>query len=256
MTDHSSTATPSSTARVASRHPGVDTWIAYHAGTVSPSEHKRLQQHLTGCRDCLDLVLDLDRFAKPADNADREVSDFEQAAVWRSLQNQLETEPKAVDSTRPQRSTWVALAAAATFAILGLSQWSTQQQEITRLDARVAELSRPHANALILDLTPGSRQRSARGADVQTPVPASDAPVTLILNLAKLVEHDSYRLAILDASGVEVQRIDGMQPTQFGNFTLALPAHSLPAGAYELRLFGVSDDASETLLETYPISLS
>ena len=40
----------------------------------------RLQQHLSRCRRCLDLVLDLDGFTKPADPQSGTVADFEKAA--------------------------------------------------------------------------------------------------------------------------------------------------------------------------------
>ncbi len=261
MTDLTSTTSPTPTDQGRSRHPDVETWIAYHAGTVSSDEHKRMQRHLASCRSCLDLVLDLDRFAEPTGDTDGNVSDFERAAVWRSMQPYLDTESRTW-ATAP-RSTWLALAASVVFATSGLSLWSVQQREMTSLNARVAELSRPHANAIILDLTPSSRQRSAQGAEVKTSLPKDAGPITLILNLAEPTDYAAYRLEILDQAGHEVQRIDTLKMRDVGNFTLTLPVGSLTSGDYELQLFGIDADnpatgdapAVETLLETYPISL-
>ncbi len=258
MTDTTSTSQPTPTPHGPSDHPGVDTWISYHAGTVSSGEQKHLQQHLASCRECLDLVLDLDRFVEPAEESDRKVSDFEQAAVWRSLQPHLAAESAPAEAP-VRRSAWIAIAASVLFATFGLSQWAAQQREIASLDARITELSRPHANTVILDLTPSSRQRNARGADVRTSMLTTAGPVTLILNLATPVEYPDYRLEILDLAGTEVRQIDDLRMSEFGNFTLSLPAGSLASGDYDLQLYGIDtgagDSPVETLLETYPISL-
>ena len=145
------------------------------------------------------------------------------------------------------------MAASLAVATLGLASWSQQRRSIHGLEARVAELEQPRINVSILDLRPGSRQRSARGADAATELPAADGAI-LVLHLEEPVEFPDYEVEVADAVGAAVWRRQGLEASEFGTFHLALPARYLAAGSYELRLFGLNG-ASRELLEVYPLRL-
>ena len=226
------------------RHPSVDAWIAYYSGSVSDREQARMQEHLTRCRRCVDLVLDLEAFAEPAGEDRRQASEFERAAAWRALQPAL----------RPRRWPAAAAMAASILVAIGSLSWAQQRRVIDGLEARAADLARPWANLVIQDLSPSSRQRSAGGADATTDLHPGGGAIALILNLEEPATHRGYEVRILDAGGQEIHRLRGLEASEFDNFYLALPPGSLANGSYELRLFGL-DPGGEELLEIYPIEI-
>ncbi|MEM7349748.1 MAG: zf-HC2 domain-containing protein [Acidobacteriota bacterium] len=252
MNQDSSQIHPASAADPGAAHPTAEDWIAYYDGRLADDEQTRLQDHLTQCHRCVELVLDLDRFAEPSQSEPAEVSEFEQAAVWRALVPSLGI-PHPEPATR-HRQTYLALAATLLFAVLGFTTWSQQRSAIGALEARVANLSQPRGNVVIRDLNPHSRQRSAQGAEATTELPADDRPITLILNLEEPTAHPAHRVRVLDEQGSTIREISGLEPSEFGNFYLALPPGALPAGRYELQLVGLSS-GEEDLLEVYPIAL-
>lgn len=226
-------------------HPSLETWVGYHAGELPAAERQDLQAHLTRCRQCVDLILDLDAFTAPVAPERTGVSDFERAAVWRAL-----------ESARKPTYRWAAVAAMAAslmFATLGLASWNGQQRAIDGLQDQIAELEQPRINVPILDLRPSSRQRSARGADATTELPA-DTAMTLVLNVEEPVEYPDYEIEVTDTTGAAVWSRRGLEASEFGAFHLALSSGSLPAGSYDLRLFGL-DGEERDLLEVYPVRL-
>ena len=244
MNDHDTNTLRPGAGRGNAAHPPLETWIDYHAGHVAAPESRRLQGHLAGCRECVDLVLDLDAFSEPAAPAQSRVSDFEKAAVWHRLGPHLE-------SRRWPAVT--AVAASLMLAVLGLSAWTEQRRTIAGLETQVSELSRPQVDVMIRDLRPSSRQRSAAGgADSTTELPADSGPITLVLNLEEPVAYPGYELEIVDAEGAQTYRLAGLTPSEFDNFYLNLPPGSLTAGEYELLLFGIAGEERD-LLEIYPV---
>ena len=230
-------------------HPSVDTWIDYHAGKVSEAQAEELRRHLARCRRCVDLVLDVEAFAAPS-QPPAGAADFEKAAVWRTVQHAVE--PRARTAWR-----WPAVAAVAaslSIAALGLSAWSAQQDQLHQLREQAASLSNLRANAVILNLRPGSRERSS-GSSITT-VDLDDEPrmLVFILNLVEDVDYPGYEVRVVDSTATEVTRVPELEISDLGNFQLALLPGTLGAGSYELRLFGLDGD-SEQQLETFPIRL-
>ncbi len=237
-------------------HPSVDTWIDYHAGKVSDEEVTGLRRHLSGCRQCVDLVLDLDAFAAPPPPRDGAAADFEKAAVWRTVKRGVaspQPAPRAWFRLRASGATWwpavAAVAASMFFAVTGLSQRSARVE----LESRVAELTRLQPNMVIVDLRPGARERSTGGIDATVDL-SVDAGTILIVTPQDAVDFPDYEIRVVDTAGSEVRRVSGLQISEFGNFNLAVPPGALAAGSYELRLFGLAEGGEEPL-ETYPIRL-
>lgn len=227
----------------ANPHPSVETWIDYFAGAVPGKEADGLSRHLSRCRPCIDLVLDIDKFAEPASPRIGAAGDFEKAAVWRTVKSTLEPRPALYARHWPAIA---AVAASLLFAVAGLSQRNSRVE----LESQLAELTRLQPNT-IFDLRPGARERSSGGVDATVDIPAGSG-VTLVLHLEDEVVYRDYRLQVTDAAGAEVDRISGLRITDVGNFSLGLAADALATGRYELRLFGLGADGA-SLLETYPI---
>ncbi len=224
-------------------HPSVESWHQYYSRQLPDAEAADLRQHLSECRQCIDLVLDLDAFADPP-AAKSGVADFQQAAVWRTVKNALER-------PAPRARHWPAVAAVAAsllFAVVGLSQRGARIET----EARLAQLIQLQPNAQILDLRPGALERSSGGVDATVDLPADGA--TLVLHLEDEVDYPAYQLRVVDAAGVEVNRVSDLRISEFGNFSLGLPPGTLAAGRYDLRLFGLAGEREEEL-ETYPIRL-
>ncbi len=227
-------------------HPPVETWIDYFAGAVPGEESDGLSRHLSHCRRCVDLILDLDTFAEPSAAPAGAAADFEKAAVWRTVNRALEPRPA------PRVRHWPAIAAVAAsilFAVVGLAQRSARVE----IESQLAELTQLRPNMEIRDLRPGARERNSGGVDATVDLPVGSG-VTLVLHLEDEVDYPDYQLRVFDAEGAEVDRIHGLLIRDVGNFSLGLAPGALAAGRYELRLFGLTEER-EKELETYPIRL-
>ncbi len=246
MTNSVSTSSPTP----ANPHPSVETWIGYYGEKMPADENDGLRQHLSRCRRCIDLVLDLDVFAEPSPPRTGAAADFEKAAVWRAIRGTIES--RTTGRSRPWQAA-VAVAASVLFAAVGLSAWNQRGARV-ELESRVAELTRLQPNMVIEDLRPGARERSSGGIDATVDLSAGTGMVALILNLEDTVDFPSYEIRVFDAADNEVDRVSGLEMSEVGNFSLALPPGALAAGSYELRLFGLGRDG-EQRIEVYPIRI-
>lgn len=234
-------------------HPEPDELAAYHDGELPPEREARVQDHLSACRECAGLLLDLEGLADPDFGAGSGVSEVtEKEALWQRLQEEIQPAPHAapvVPIRRPAISSprsprWLqALAATFLMAAVGLSFW------VASLRRTVEELSRPQANAMVLDLYSGTSR--AEGSPPPVPSIPRDARLfTVILNPAGHRRYDSYRVEITRAGGGEAWSGGGLQPNPFGSFSLILPRSALAPGDYRVRLFGRTA-ANEEPIEEY-----
>lgn len=115
-------------------HPVPEKLSAYLANELSAEEDGIIQEHLTQCTVCSELLLDLQRFLEPpAEDLPREgVADFETVAGWRELRGRRGEGAKPVDVSRPGRLRRVlgslraayGLAAVLLVGLLGISVYS------------------------------------------------------------------------------------------------------------------------------------
>jgi len=214
-------------------HPKPKMLAAYHAGELTEPEERRLQDHLVGCPECAALLLDLDGLGRPEFGAGS-LAPADQEALWRSLQAEIRKEEPLAPVIPMRRqsaaSRWLpALAAALLVATLGLSVW------VASLRRTVDELSRPQANALVLDLDAGT----ARGEGDVRPswvIPKDVRLFTLILSPPG-PRSTSYRVAIERAGGGEVRSVE-LMPNELGSLSLILSRRWIGPGDYRVRLFG------------------
>jgi Putative zinc-finger len=230
-------------------HPEPETLAAYHAGELTADEEQRLQDHLLACRDCSDLLLDLDGLADPGFGAGS-LSPSDQAALWDRIQGEIRKEETPSASTplapviplrRPALSPrWLqALAASLLIATLGLSTW------VVSLKRTLNERDQPQVNAPLAYLFSGT-SRSPR-SEISTSV---DVPIfDLILQPPKARSTSRYRVEIANAGGGIVWSRDGVAPDPLGLVRLKLTPGMLGPGRYQIRI--AETGKRETLIDGF-----
>lgn len=241
-------------------HLEPDEMVAYRAGALTAADEKRVQDHLVACRECSRLLLDLEGLADPAFGADEPWSAADDEAVWERVRDGLRQErqpaapvvpfPGGPTGRRPPPPRWLqALAAALLVAVLGLSF------QVASLRRTVADLSRPQVNAPVLDLYPaGSERRGAEGGEA-VEVPAGARLFTLMLNPGGRGGYPEYELEISTLRGELVRREGGLQPNEFGSFSVTLPRQTLTPGDYRLRLVGLGPAGARETLAGFALRL-
>ncbi len=220
-------------------HPEASLLVAYHHGNLSAVEAEAVLDHVAICRNCGDLLLELDGFQEssqsPAVGGPEQVSDLETERAWREVRDRLgETggvDRSAGPSPPPRvargRSVGFALAALFSLAVIGLGL------RVGSLETELANLREPQLNLAILNLR---AEGSTRG---DTEVPAAggnQGRFVVILNPPSFPVERSHRVEILRAEGDLVWASDGLRPTAAGNFHLELSHRLLSPGEYRIRL--------------------
>src|SRR5690349_24851844 len=74
-------------------HPASEDLVAYRAGDLTAEEDDRIQEHLTQCRDCARLLLDLAEFEQLTPPPDElGPVDARAEASWQRLRSRLKDE--------------------------------------------------------------------------------------------------------------------------------------------------------------------
>ncbi|HYU30627.1 MAG TPA: zf-HC2 domain-containing protein [Thermoanaerobaculia bacterium] len=228
-------------------HLDPETLAAYHARELPDEEERRLQDHLLVCRECAELLLDLEGLGDPGFGRDVEIPAGTGEALWERLRQ--ETQPKTVLPFAPRRRAvpppWMsALAAALLVAVIGLSVW------VAALRQTVEKLSQPEVNARVLELVPLGTQARGETATA-TEVPSRDERFTLVLSNQKRGDFQAYEAELVRTGGGVVRRETGLvpNPNVYGSFTLGETRSALGAGDYRIRLFGLRGGRRELLGE-------
>jgi Putative zinc-finger len=226
-------------------HPTLQELVAYRAGELSPEGDDRIQEHLTQCRDCAQLLLDLAEFEQyPQPPEEMGPVDARTEASWQRLRARLregeerreEGEPVLlprrirVPLWRRPALPW-ALAAGLTFCSVGLWQHSGRQER------RIEELSRPQA---VRTVTLEAEDDGSRGADEERPVHAGEV-VAYDLPLSSDPRAPVYPLYAVEI----VPAADGAKPIPAGRHQadhgiLSILLRSAPeAGDYYFQVSGI-----------------
>lgn len=222
---------------------------AYHAGELPPEDERRVQDHFVACRECADLLLDLDGLADPGFGADADLPPNAAEAVWAGVREEIRHDeparsakvlPMAPRRVHPPRM-WQALAAALLIATVGLSFY------VASLRRTVDELSQPQVNAPVLDLYPEGH--AGRGTATEAPeVPPEARLFTVILSPADRGSWTDYEAEISNANGV-VWTARGLRRNAFGSFSLTLSRRALSTGEHRIRLFGLAGEERKLIGE-------
>lgn len=224
-------------------HPEPETLAAYHAGELTADEEQRLQDHLLSCRECSDLLLDLDGLADPGFGAGS-LAPADQEALWGRIQGEIGKEPEekplapVVPLHRPSPTSgsprWLqALAAALLVATVGLSAW------VASLQRTVSELSQAQPNPSVIQLSPATT-RSGRGSRGEGIATDDSRRLILVLYLpGPPARATPYRAEIVRQDGGKVLEIQGLVfKEKLDGVTLELSRDELAPGDYRLLLFG------------------
>jgi hypothetical protein len=233
-------------------HPEPETLAAYHAGELTADKEQQLQDHLLECRECSELLLDLDGLADPGFGAGS-LSPADQAALWGRIQGDIQKEERlspVVPLRRPSNPLasprWLqALAAALLVATVSLSTWVVSLRH---------ELSRPQANAKVIQLSTGTVRG---GTSSRLSVVPADAPrrFILLLHLAGPGRAPRYRAEIVRADGGKVSAIEGLVlDEELDAVSLELSRDEIGPGDYRVRLFpSPGKGAPEDPVAEYPL---
>jgi anti-sigma factor RsiW len=240
-------------------HLDLATLTAYRGGELDEAAQRRVQDHLESCRACLDDLLELDAFLRPADETPAPgTRDLETAAAWRALRRELApgagtpAPPRSAESRPP----WATLAAAALLLVsLGaVALWGAGEHRAAQtLRQRLAVLSQPQTDAAIVDLFPAGATRSeADGGAAAAELPAAAGHLTLVVNLppapgGEAVPATSYGAEIVDTAGRTVWSGSGLARSRFDTLRLGLPQGFLPPGDYRLRVLAADGDGERTV---------
>jgi anti-sigma factor RsiW len=229
-------------------HPCDDELLGYRDGDLDPAAEGRLRDHLVGCRECTERLLDLDALSPDPAIAGGADSEIEVAAAWRDLRAGLAEEaPEAVRRSAASGAAgapgrWRALqslAAVLALAVVGLGLW------VAQLRRDVDRLAAPQENLPILYLD--EPVRATGGAAPRIASPGPGGRVLLIVTPPPDGAAARYRAVVAVEGGREVWRAGDLVPSESGTLRLLLPPRSLPPGRYELRLAGSTGDTSRLL---------
>ena len=228
------------------QHPDPETLLAYHERTLSEAEADRVQEHLVGCPECAQTVLDFAAFPdlEPPSEEHR-LSPAEMARRWRDLEARI-----AEERLPWWRRSGVLLPLAAVFLVasVGLAVWGALLQN------RIAELEGPRGDVFVIGLAPGSGQLRS-GGDAHG-VPPWGRQIQLLLAYPGVVEEGAaHEVDVIAARGRRVVSGEPVWRSRDGQFAVTVPRAALPPGAYTVELHQRADGVRRTIA-TYKLTLA
>ena len=235
-------------------HPLPEEMVAYDSRELADEVCARIRDHLAICPQCAQTVLDLSTFPEvPLRAMEMRLSPEEDEEDLRHLLGQLPDEQAEVLTFAgpvpgPRRRWVVAVAASFIAGALGLGLWLAEVPSPLRHPAEDVR------EGVLLDLYPVDRGSRGSRADEAVEIPAGESHLVLLLNASDLGEFVAYEVEISSALGMVLSR-DGLKPGDKGTFTLVVPRSFLPAGSYELSLYGTAQERERTQLARYRIQI-
>jgi len=234
--------------------------MAYHRGEIPPTETTAITEHLSLCKECSSLMLEVAEFFADDEEEDEDTAPPDLEPAWQELRGAMSgTEPRRPPSpipvpslppaAPPQRSLVRSLAfaygVAATCAAVSIGLFVFRE---------TTPPLRPQVNPGLYDLTSSGLDRSE--APPATPIRfrTPDDSALLILNPDGAPDSARYGVRIHGANGAVVWQSEDLVLQTPGGFHLSLPAGALPPGRYSLKLYGITQ-GRETPLGTYPIAI-
>jgi len=240
-------------------HPTLKELVAYRGGELAAEEDDHIQEHLTQCRDCAQLLLDLAEFEQfPPPPEEEGPVDARAEAAWQRFRARLEeTEedaafPPPILRPRLPLPFWRrpalpwALAAALALCVVGLWQRTGMQER------EIEKLSRP----LMRSVTLSSEDDAARGeGDQGSPVRTGEG-VTYDLLLSSDPAAPRYPLYAVEIVPVtsNAKPISAGQDAASGEILhVTLPSAPEP-GDYYFEVSGI-EGGRQTPVGRYPFKV-
>lgn len=232
-------------------HPDAEVLMAYQERRLVGEETAEIREHLAVCPECTQLVLDLAAFPDVSLRDESlalspEEEEEDRQLLLRRLA-EAASEPVALrpPARRVQPATWL-LAASVAAAVVGLGGW------LAGIPSPFARPEPAVQAAALLDLYPVAPGSRGGDVDEQPPIPEADTPLVLLLNTTDAGDFAGYELELRAGGSLVLRRAD-LQPGPKGTFTLVARRSLLPAGSYEICLFGSSPDGERTELARYVV---
>lgn len=210
-------------------HPSAETLTAYQANELAADEDERIQSHLAVCSHCTELLLDLNEFLQPP-AASEPVADFEAAANWRKLRENLGRPETKSPVARPDRrrffaSVWGGYSVAAALLVIAVG-FGVRNAKLAE------ELVQPQPIRTVQTL---KEQGSTRGVgDLNKGEPVV-LPADIILLLPTETPELFYTVNIIrDGSRRPEWSFD--VPQANGDLSFSLPEKSLSRGIYTVQV--------------------
>jgi len=217
-------------------HPTPQALAAYHAGELPPEEEARILDHLSICRECSDLLLDLSGFAdlKPPEGVP-ELTDQQIEQDWQKLRSKMREEEEggrkpaevvpirpAGPVPKPERTFWLPIAASL-LAVLGFSFGLYQSMQLSK-HSRLRVV--PAVSSEDLERGPANPQISAREGGSIVLTPGFDK------------DYSEYEADLVRIEGEKEEVLTSIQVGDLkeGDAFLVPP---LAPGTYDLRLYGI-----------------
>lgn len=215
-------------------HPTPEELSAYHAQELSPADDLRVREHVVACRECADLVLELQAFHDAGKEEPSGVVDLEQAAAWRGLRERMEFEPGKAPPLA-SRSVFrrffasaqggYSIAAALLVTVVGLTAWNV---------SLVRESREPRAIPIRTFEDVGSLRAGGQPPELPLVLPA-----LIILSLPTEAPDLLYRVDFVREGGRHSER--SLEASAQGTeLSISLPEGMLPPGRYDVRVAGPS----------------
>ncbi len=233
-------------------HPSAEELDDYRFGDLSPEERERIQDHLAVCRQCVGTRRDFQALpdAPPIHQRHR-ASEEEMAALWERIR---EASGLALAPSLFQRFTTMLASPRFAYAMAAVFCLAAVVLALRIVSLRQTPLDRqPRGGVFLSDLIPREVILREEGNEDTTRVPPWSDRFLWILNLNDPRAFPGYRAEIADADGRTLWRSQALEKSPLGNFAVEIPRHFLPAGRYQITVYGIDRDPTE--LATYLVRL-
>lgn len=243
------------------QHPAPEKIEAYQEKRLPASEQEQIGEHLSTCNECASFVLALaaedqpELMAETGLTDDQIEADFLAASKLAETAGQISQEPAPVIPIKPGPrlvTIWHGLAAS-----LLIGTIMVLSGNLISLRRDLDRFQSVSANTPILDLLPvGDIDRHGEETAVELTFPDHVPSLTVILNVFDLKAFPQYEVEIRERQepARKALTVSDLKASEEGNFTLAIARGALPAGTFEITLFGVRDGKQEPM-EVYLVRL-
>jgi hypothetical protein len=239
--------------RQSGTHPRPEQLAAYAAGELRPAAAEAVLEHLTVCRPCARLVLELPAFlATPAREREPAARDPEADRAWQELQDRLRPAPAAPSApsaatarpdegssarsrTGPPRRTILLLAACLAACLLGFPAWIVTHGR-SRVPPPIVPVNPPE-RTLGEPQPPGPQPTTLR-LDAEA--------AALVLYLPASQAYPRFDVEILDRDG-RTTFPAAAAPISPQEILVLLAHEQLPPGDYRLRVVGIDSHRRQQL---------
>lgn len=239
-TDGGSSAPESGAGPPRGGHPTPEELLAFHFGALEAVDRDRVEDHLSRCRECAEVVLDFAAFPElaPADEVtpelERRLEEHRRGLIRQLRERGPEGE---ADEGRVLPGPWprrlrTAWAVAAVFfaATVGLSLW-------------IVGLGR--APSVGVGPPKVASTSTERGPEDELEIPFEE-PLFLVMTVnPKKLGFPEYRLDLLDEAGGRVYSEAGLQLGDQGSLAFVASRRWQPPGRYTFEIYGLGRGAPQ-----------